>query len=442
MKIRRKDKLSERIVGTALRKGTDSAQASIRSFEIDEVNFENDRLKSAESSQRTQINVRVIKNCKVGFSSTTDPYDIDGVVDRALEAAEFGSPAHFEMPSAHYLPPVKTYDPALLPLAKPEMIRLGRKMMDRIKAYNPEILAGAELGKMVTQEEFANSSGASYSSEQTDLLVGAGGQLVRGTDILFADHEIGQKKRALDVDTIADHAIGYFRMAEHTDTVQTGMVPIIFTPSGLAVLLHSLKLGLDGKNVYLGSSPLRDKMGKTIADGRFTLVDDPLIDYGPKTGAFDDEGVPRQRLPLIEEGVLQSFVYDLDTASRAGARPTGHGEERRYTNLVISPGDVSYAEMLRGMKHGLLVHQFLGLGQGNPINGEFSINVGLGYKIENGEIVGRVKDVMLAGNAYDALKNITAISKEYEWVIGSRMFVSYSGLSPYIQFGKLSVVAK
>ncbi len=442
MKIRKKDKLSERIVGTALRKRADSAQALILSFETDEVNFENDRLKSAESSQRTRIDVRVIKNCKVGFSSTTDPYDIDGVVSRALEAAEFGSPAHFEMPSAHHLPPVKTYDPALLPLAKPEMIRLGRKMMDRIKAYNPEILAGAELGKTVTQAEFANSSGACYFSEHTFFRVGAGGQLVRGTDILFADHEIGQKKRALDVDAIADHAIGYFRMAERTATVQTGMVPVIFTPHGLSVLLLSLILGLDGKNVFLGASPLRNRMGKTIADERFTLVDDPLIDYGPNTSAFDDEGVPRQRLALIEKGVLRSFVYDLDTAGRAGVKPTGHGQERRYTNLVISPGDVSYAEMLRGIKNGLLVHEFLGVGKASPTNGEFSITVGFGYKIGNGEIAGRVKDVMLAGNAYDALKNITALSREREWVSEGGMFVFYKGLSPYIQVGELSVVVK
>ena len=50
------------------------------------------------------------------------------------------------------------------------------------------------------------------------------------------------------------------------------------------------------------------------------------------------------------------------------------------------------------------MHEYLGLGQGNPINGEFSVNLFLGYKIENGKLVGRVKDVMLAGNAFDALK--------------------------------------
>jgi len=87
-----------------------------------------------------------------------------------------------------------------------------------------------------------------------------------------------------------------------------------------------------------------------------------------------------------------------------------------------------------------MVHEFLGLGQGNPINGEFSVNVFLGYKIEKGKIVGRVKDVMLAGNAYAALKDISAISKERESIGGP--FSRISGLFPYVQVGKLNVTAK
>jgi len=80
-----------------------------------------------------------------------------------------------------------------------------------------------------------------------------------------------------------------------------------------------------------------------------------------------------------------------------------------------------------------------GPGQGNPINGEFSANVFLGYKIEDGEIVGRVKDVMLAGNAYDALKDIVAISREQERMGGRSPGSPAVALYPV---GKLSVVAK
>lgn len=417
-----------------------SVQAIMNSQEKSEVSFENDRLKSAESSQRTDIQVRVIKDGKVGISNTTDPNDVDGVVRRALEAAEFGSPAHYELPTPQSLGQVKTYDPQLQPLSKPEMIQLGSGMMGMIKAYNPEILAEAIVSKNFAQRQFANSSGVVYSDEHSDFVVGAGGQLVRGTDILFAGHGIGQKKRSLDAEEIAEKAIEYFRMAERMAPVQSGQMPVIFTPSGLSALLLSLGLGLDGKNVLLGASPLRDKLGQEIAAPRFTLVDDPLIDYGPASSAFDDEGVARKALPLVENGVLRNFIYDLDTAGRAGAQPTGHGQYRRPTNLMISPGDTPYAAMLQGIKEGLLVDSFLGLGQGNPINGEFSVNIFLGYKVENGEIVGRVKNAMLAGNAYQALKNISVISKEREWTGGAWSF--FAGLVPYIQVENLSVIAK
>jgi len=429
----------EKIIQKAMAKAQ-AAQATMVTSETSAVDFENDKLKSAESSQRTQIDLKVIIDGKVGSSSTTDPGDIEGVVERALEAAEFGSKAHFEIPDPQELDPVKIFDPQLLPLDKPEMIHIGQQMMDMIKSYNPEILAGAALKKTVSKVEYANSKGAGYTAEHTDFGLGAAGQWTRNTDILFAGQSLGQKKRAVDTEDIAAQAIEYFRDAEQIAPIESGEIPVIFTPEGLIVLLLSLGLAIDGKNVFLGASPLRDKIGRQIADPRLTLTDDPFVEYGPRSGAFDDEGISRKVTPLIEKGVLKNFIYDLDTAGRAGTQPSGHGSNRRLTNLVIEPGNIPYKEMIKGVDKGLLVHSYLGLGQGNPINGEFSVNLFLGYKIENGELVGRVKDVMLAGNAFQALKNIVAISQERKWVSGPYTF--FDGLMPYVQVDKLSVTAK
>jgi PmbA protein len=435
--------IAEKIISRAMEKSggkAQGAQVTLLAQETSAVDFENDRLKSAASAQRTQIDLKVIVDGKVGTSSTTDPNDVEGVVSRALEAAEFGSPAHFELPDAQALKDVQIFDPALLPLQKPEMIHMGQHMMDMIKGYNPEILAGAAVNKVIYKFEYANSKGASYTAEHTDFNVGAAGQLVRGTDILFASHGIGQKKRELDMEEIATQAIEYFRMAEQIVPVESAEMPVIFTPGGLVALLLSVYLAIDGKNVFLGASPLRDKLGQQIADPRLTIIDDPFVPFGPATSAFDDEGVPRKVTSLIEKGVLRNFIYDQDTAGRMKTHPTGHGTYRRLTNLIVEPGNTSYAEMLRNVKTGLLVHEFLGLGQGNPINGEFSVNVFLGYKIEDGEIKGRVKDVMLAGNAFDALKHITAISQERQWMSGP--WAWFTGLMPYVQVDKLSVTAK
>jgi PmbA protein len=429
----------QQIVEKAAKKAQ-GVQATLLTQDTSAVDFENDHLKSAQSSQRTQIEVKVIVDGKLGISTTTDPQDIDGVVSRALEAAQFGTPVHFELPGPQELEQVKIFDPALLPLQKPEMIRMGQQMLDMILAYNPEILAGASVYKTVSKVEYANSRGVHYSADHTDFNVGAGGQLVRGTDILFAGQNVAQKKRAVDLEDIATQAIEYFRMAETIAPLESGEMPVVFTPHGLTALMLSLTLAIDGKSAYLGASPLRDKLGQQIASPGLTVVDDPLVEYGPNTSAFDNEGMPHKVTPIIEKGVLRNFIYDLDTAGRAGMNPTGHGSSRRLTNLVISPGTVPYASMLHDVRHGLLVHEYLGLGQGNPINGEFSVNLFLGYKIENGKLVGRVKDVMLAGNAFVALKDITAISQEREWV--SDQFFGFTGLYPYIQVGKLSVTAK
>jgi PmbA protein len=300
-------------------------------------------------------------------------------------------------------------------------------MRDRL----PEALKSQDV-------EYANSRGAQYTADHTEFNVSTGGQLVRGTDILFAGHSIGHKNREADQEDIANHAIEYFRMAEQIAPLESGELPVIFTPDGLLALLISLGLAIDGKSVSLGASPLHDKLGKQIASPSLSIVDDPFIEYGPRTSAFDDEGVARKVTPVIEKGILRNFIYDLNTAGRAGVKPIRHGSSRSLTNLVIGPGKIPCETMIKNTSLGLLVDSFLG--QWNPINGEFSVNVSLGYKIEKGKVVGRVKDVMLAGNAFEALKDITAISREQEWVSGPWAF--FAGLMPYVRVGRLSVTAK
>ena len=83
---------------------------------------------------------------------------------------------------------------------------------------------------------------------------------------------------------------------------------------------------------------------------------------------------------------------------------------------VITPGKTTFNDMLRDIKEGLVIEQLMGAEQGNLLGGDFSGNVLLGYKVENGEIVGRVKDTMVSGNVYRLLKDIAGIGSEPEWV--------------------------
>jgi PmbA protein len=88
------------------------------------------------------------------------------------------------------------------------------------------------------------------------------------------------------------------------------------------------------------------------------------------------------------------------------------------STLVIEPGKVSFDDMVSDIKEGLVIEQLMGATQGNILGGDFSGNVLLGYKVESGKIVGRVKNTMVSGNVYQLLKEISAIGSQAKWVSG------------------------
>ncbi len=91
--------------------------------------------------------------------------------------------------------------------------------------------------------------------------------------------------------------------------------------------------------------------------------------------------------------------------------------------------------MISSMKEGLIVEELLGAGQGNELGGDFRANVSLGFKVENGEIVGRVKDTMISGNVYKVLSQVEHVGDSSDWVFGSMR-------SPALQCLGVEVAAK
>jgi PmbA protein len=183
-------------------------------------------------------------------------------------------------------------------------------------------------------------------------------------------------------------------------------------------------------------------VGQKLFDEKVTLLDDGALDGRYRSAPYDDEGVPHRRNVLLDRGVLGGFLYDLKTAAQSGVESTGNGSRDLFrpprpapTNLILAGGDTPLAQIVAGIDDGLLVENVLGLGQGNIISGAFSNPLALAFRIMRGEIVGRVKDVSIAGNVYDLLKDVAAVSRETQWVYGSFCM-------PHILLPEMNVVAK
>ncbi len=399
------------------------------------VKFTAGALESIKSLETTARALRLIRQGRLGFATTSDLDDDALLIQSALTGAEFGGPASFSFPGMQPPAAVQCFDPAVEQLGEHEMIEMGKEAMAAILSAHPDVQVDAQVWRTLDEVRLVNSNGLDISYRVTSLALGVLVQRSREGDILMVwDQAESRQRRDIAVRPLVEYLIERLRQAERPAQATAGTMPVVFSRGAPLTLFLPLLYGLNGRTVLKGASPLGNKVGQAVLSPAFDLVDDACLDFSPRAAPYDDEGVPTSRKALIAGGVVQQFLYDLRTAAQAGTRSTGNGfksgplggEANRPPDIapgvwVVSPGKQSLAQILQGLDEALLVESLVGVGQGNTMAGEFSNNVGLGFLVRRGEIVGRVKNTMIAGNIYELLKDrLIALSAEqenfYDWL--------------------------
>jgi PmbA protein len=405
-------------------KAASAAEVYQVSSEETQVRFEANKLKQLQTSQSTSIALRIVKNGRTGYATANGIIDGQRLVNDAVETAAFGAEAKFKLPGALKYPAVDIYDESVNAVPAKEMVRLGEEMVAAVTASTKGIMCDAAVSRSTLIVKLMNSSGgqAEYRKSFFDLAIE--GNVVTGTDMLFVGESDSSCHPLTDPKKVTDMVLKQLELAKRQAKSPSKTLPVIFTPNGVAgALILPLLSAFNGKVVLEGASPVGNKLNKTVFDKNFSLEDNPLAPYRPGSRPCDDEGVASQRTPLIQKGVVKAFLYDLQTAAMAGKKSTGNGSRSRgglpspsASALIVTPGKMTFDKMVADIKEGLVIEQLMGAEQGNILGGDFSGNVLLGYKIENGKIVGRVKNTMVSGNVYDILKDLAAIGSETRWV--------------------------
>jgi len=408
---------------TRAKKVAEQAEVFMLSSEETPVQFEANRLKYIQSKQSRSVALRIIKGGKVGYASATGLADSHEMVNMAVETAQFGMPARFDFPPAASYPRIEVFDPDVGSVPIEKMIELGEELVAQVTHHTPDIVCEVGVTKAVISVRIINSQGGQTDYRKSVFDMGIEGTLIRGTDMLFVGESQSSCHPLTESKAVVDVVLQQLDLAKDQASVPTKQLPVVFTPHGVAsALISPLMAAFNGKIVLEGASPIGNRLGEAVFDEKLSLWDDPTIAYRPGSRPSDDEGVPSQRTSLIEQGKVANFLYDLQTAALAHTRSTGNG--RRSGGLpspspsafVIGSGNTTFEEMIQDIKEGLVIEQLMGAAQGNILGGDFSGNVLLGYKVESGKIVGRVKDTMVSGNVYQVLKQIKAIGSEAKWV--------------------------
>jgi len=412
------------------------------------VNFEVNRLKSIDISESEGKALRVINKGRIGFSSSTGSEGFDSMLEKAAATSEFGSEASFDFPreikrGGEERKNINIYDKKVEDKSIEEMVKIGEGIIEKVGDFNRKLRCDVTIVKDCNEIEYFNSRGGNFSYNKTAFAYSMMVQQIENQDMLIIYSSIESGKDNLELEELTSEIIENLKWGDKIVSVESGKMPVIFTPKAVLVLILPIISGLNGKMVLKKISPLVAQKNKKLWSDLLTLYSDGTIDFATGSAPFDDEGEEMKRVPLVKKGKIKNFYYDLQTAGMVGVESTGNGLRADsqsepapgISNLVMEEGKISFSEMVKDISEGIVIDQVLGLGQGNVISGAFSNNVQLGYKIEKGKIVGRVKDVMIAGNAIEELKNIAALGNKSKWVSGKYKF-------PHIYLKSISVSAK
>jgi len=416
----------------ALKRAADAGDACWRRSERTTIAFESGRLKSAAVVEESGLNVRVLKDGKVGVAGTTatdaPPSD---VVTRALASAALGEPLAIEFPSANKFPSVATEAKSAGVASVGTLADIGRGLVERLS--RPDAQINVTVEREVAETTIGNTAGGQGSYRATGVSVSADIARVSDNDVLMIyDYYAGVgMPDAADLDAVVESIKTRLELALTIVASPSGSLPVVFSPMGLSAILLPLEEALSGKTLIQGISPLQGKVGEAVFAEALSITDDPTLANRPASYPFDDEGVPAAPLPLIERGAPRHFVHDLETAARLGGaqRSTGHGHRGvfgkprlSYSNFIVGTTPTARPRwslgggLTDGIRDGLLIDDLIGVGQGNVIGGAFSHPVALAYRVQNGKITGRVKDAAVAGNVYDLLKTIGGWGDDGRWV--------------------------
>ena len=419
--------LAENAVKTALKKGAAEAEAYVYEGQATNVGIERGQITKSNRIIDRGLGVRVTINKAVGFAYTNIIDSQSAVKDtilKALSAAKASKPD----PDWKGLPEKKPYaytekifDPKILELRSEGLVEVASSMLDAAVSVNKRVFpieGGAGAAYIATS--IANSNGVASFDRGTVIecsLAAVAKEKNRVTPVCFEFN--AERTYAIDPAWVGKEAARLAVSALKTKPIKTETTKLVLTQFALQELLYfTLINAVKADNVQRNQSPFQGRIGEKVASENVTIYDDGLLPAGLRTWAFDGEGTPQQKTALIEKGILQGFLYDNYAAKKDGVDSTGNAARAGYlstpsigaTNFHITPGNKTPNELISEVDDGLIVYYLQGAHSSNPVSGEFSVVATPAWKIRKGKIEYATRGVMLAGNIFEALKNVTIVA--------------------------------
>ena len=415
-------KLTEALLDVARKAGAEAADALAVAGNAQSIDIRRGKLEQAERSEGVEIGLRVLLGGRQACVSASDisPATMARLAERAVAMAREAP----EDPTVGLASPdqiARHWDLAAFDLADPTDEPTPQQLEAAARAVEAAALAHSGITQVEASAAWsgramhlATSNGFSGGYSRTSHSLSAVGFTGSGTHM---ERDWAGESRIHATDLPAAEDIGTLaalRTLERAGSVKppTGAFPVLFDERIASSLIGHLLSAINGAAIARGASWLLDALGKPVLPATMSITEDPHRPRIMGSRPFDGEGLPTQKRMIVQDGVLQSWTLDLGTARKLGltstanaSRGTSAPPSPSTSNIDLTQGSASRADLIRDMGTGLLVTSMIGATI-NPTTGDYSRGAS-GFWVEGGQITYPVNECTIAGNLRDMLMRLT-----------------------------------
>ncbi len=424
--------LAERVAGWAT--AGEEVEVYVARGTETEVRAYDGEVESLTSATSAGIGVRVIVDHRLGFAwaGSLDESVLGETLAEARDNARFATAddhVRLAVPDGVEAVPVDLWDEGLAGVPTERKVELALTLEARARAADPRIrqVSSADYGDVASESALVSTTGIRSSSRKTSGYLSVGVIAGEGEGSQTGGgYSVGRGFEGLDPDRACEDAVTRAVRLLGATKGPSGRSTVVFDRRMATTLLSIVSSALSGEAVAKGRSFFAGRIGEQVGHHGLTLVDDPTDPRAYGAAAYDAEGLACRRNVLIDSGVLQGFLYDTVSASRAGVASTGSAVRGGYAGtpgpgcraLTLAPGPEGYDEdgVLAAVGEGLFVQSMTGVHSGvNPISGDFSVGAE-GLMIRDGRLAEPVREITVASTLQRMLLSLVAVGADVEWL--------------------------
>ena len=411
----------------------------------------NGEINAFSSGAFSGICLRVSHNGRMGYAATElmEEGEMRSLVHRALENAK----ATEKPDEVGIYPGADSYEAdggtsGACQMEAAELKSVALKTAKNLYSYSDKVTGGTATAAQSSAftVRISNSHGLDLETSAA-VNVAACEPVISDGEAKESAYELIHLDDGADIEAMARQAVDTALSKLGAGEVKSGKYNVVIDSRRMRMLLSAFVSVFSAKNAQMGLSLLKGKEGEMIASEIVTITDDPMREGACVMMPFDAEGVPTRRKNVVKNGVLQTLLYNRETAKRENKESTGNASKAGYASPVstspyafcIESGDKTLEELYALAGDGILITKLTGLHAGaNATTGDFSLE-SAGFMIRGGKVCEPVKSFTVAGNFFELLKSIAALSDTVELsVTGS----STTFGSPYVLVRDMSVAGE